>query len=132
MDDLIFNSKVRSFQTSASCLQAPANSIFLISGSFCRKITSNRASRVFSSTIFPSSEANTIPPEQKGSWESVAAFFLGGGGRKTRSSRVIFGACTFAFSEYSFLASSIKDSTSLRSLSLHLISTDGSLKRSKP
>lgn len=33
------------------------------SGSFLRKITSSRASRLFSNTIFPSLEANTTPPE---------------------------------------------------------------------
>jgi hypothetical protein len=35
------------------------------SGSFLRKITSSRASSVFSHTIFPSLEANTTPPELK-------------------------------------------------------------------
>lgn len=33
------------------------------SGSFLRNTTSNRASRVFSKTIFPSLEAKTTPPE---------------------------------------------------------------------
>ena len=44
---------------------------------------------------------------------------------------VILGDATFALSAYCFLASSMIDSTTFLSISLHLSSTDGSFSRSK-
>lgn len=48
----------------------------ITSGSFLRNTTSNLASRVFSKTIFPSREANTMPPELKMERETYTVQFL--------------------------------------------------------
>lgn len=130
----------------------------LTSGSFLRKATSNLASRVFSHTIFPSREASTTPPAllyittqvvllQVGSLITVCSFFFwyqesyqkgawgssseGAGGRKMSLSTMISGTWTFAFSQYSSVASSSIDSTMWRSSLRQRSNTEGSFSLSK-